>query len=133
MIILDASAAVEWLLGRSAAIAVAARFEDADVAVHAPAHLGVEVTAALRGLVLGRHTTAERAESALSDLASTDITFHDPMPLLPRVWELRDNLTAYDAAYVALAEVLDAPLVTTDARIARASGLRAAIDVVTAH
>lgn len=129
MIVLDASAAVEWLLGRRAAEAVAAHFSDPDVVVHAPSLLGIEVTAALRGLVLGNHTTPARAETALHDLAGTDICLHEPTALLPRAWELRDNLTPYDAVYVALAEVLDATLVTTDARIARAPGLRARVDV----
>lgn len=131
MIVLDASAAVEWLLVRDAAAAVADRFRDPDVTVHAPSLLGVEVAAALRGLVLARHTPHDRAAIALSDLTSADITLHDPTPLLSRAWDLRNNLTAYDAVYVALAEVLDATLVTTDARIARAPGLRTEVDVVT--
>lgn len=133
MIVLDASAAVEWLLVRDGAAAVADRFRDPDVIVHAPSLLGVEVAAALRGLVLGRHTTAARASIALSDLTSADITLHDPTPLLARAWDLRNNLTPYDAVYVALAEVLDATLVTIDARIARAPGLRTEIDVVAAE
>lgn len=130
MIVLDASAAVEWLLRREAAEAVAERFRDPDVTVHAPSLIGVEVAAALRGLVMAGHMTAARASTALADLTSTGIALHDPTPLLPRAWELRDNLTPYEAVYVALAEVLDAALVTCDARIARAPGLRAAVDVV---
>lgn len=130
MIVLDASAAVEWLLARDAAAAVAARWTDPEVSVHAPSLLGVDVTAALRGLTLGGHATSERAELALQDLDAAAIALHDPTPLLPRVWELRANLTTYDAVYVALAEVLDATLVTLDARIARAPGMRAVIDVV---
>lgn len=120
MIVLDASAAVEWLLVRDAAAAVADRFQDPDVTVHAPSLLDVEIAAALRGVVLGHHMPPDRAAIAPSDLSSADITLHDPTPLLPRAWELRNNLTPYDAVYVALAEVLDATLVTTDARIARA-------------
>lgn len=130
MIVLDASAAIEWLLVRGSGAAVADRFRDPEVAVHAPSLLGVEVAAALRGLVLGRHTTPDRAAAALSDLTSSDITLHDPTPLLRRAWDLRNSLTPYDAVYVALAEVLDATLVTTDARIARAQGLRTEVDVV---
>jgi predicted nucleic acid-binding protein len=133
VIVLDASAAVEWLLGRVAATSVADRFRNPDVTVHAPSLLGVEVAAALRGLVLARHMSAARASVALTDLTSADIALHDPTPLLARAWELRSDLTPYDAVYVALAEVLDAVLVTTDARIARAPGLRAEIDVVTAR
>ena len=133
MIVLDASAAVEWLLVRDAAAAVADRFTDPEITVHAPSLLGVEVAAALRGLVLARHTTAERASIALNDLTSADVTLHDPTPLLPRAWELRGNLTPYDAVYVALAEVLDATLVTTDARLGKAPGIRAVVDVVAAR
>lgn len=130
MIVLDASAAVEWLLVRDGAAAIADRFSDSDVTVHAASLLGVEVAAALRGLVRARHTTAARASTALGDLTSADIALHDPTPLLPRAWELRDNLTPYEAVYVALAEVLDATLVTTDARIAKAPGLHARVDVI---
>ena len=127
---LDASAAVEWLLVRAGAPSVADHLRDPDVQVHAPSLLGVEVTAALRGLVLGGHASPERATLALSDLASADIAQHDPSPLLPRAWELRGDLTPYDAVYVAIAEVLEASLVTADARIAGAPGLRARIDVI---
>ncbi len=130
MIVLDASAAVEWLLGRPGAEAVVDRMRDPDIAVHAPAHLGIEVTAALRGLVLGGHTTPARAGLAMSDLFAADITVHEATPFLARAWELRDNLTPYDAVYVALAEVLGATLVTADARLARAPGLCAGIEVV---
>lgn len=130
MIVLDASAAVEWLLARGAAKAVADRFRDPDITVHAPSLLGVDVAAALRGLVMAQHTTSERASIALSDLTSADVALYDPTPHLPRAWELRNNLTPNDAVYVALAETLGATLVTTDARIARAPGLRAEVDVV---
>lgn len=132
MIVLDASAAVEWLLVRDGAAAVADRFRDLDVTVHAPSLIGVEVTAALRDLVIGRHMSAARASAALGDLTSADIALHDPTPLLARAWELRANLTPYDAVYVALAEALGASLVTTDARLARAPGLHVEIDVVAA-
>lgn len=131
MIVLDASAAIEWLLVRDLGAAVTTRFKNPDVAVHAPSLIGIEVTAALRGLVLGGHTRPERASLALADLTASDISLHDPTPLLPRAWEMRENLTVYDAVSVALAEVLDATLVTADARIAKAPGLRAEIDVVT--
>ncbi|WP_340540696.1 type II toxin-antitoxin system VapC family toxin [Nocardioides sp. GXZ039] len=77
------------------------------MSVHAPSLLGVEVTAALRGLALGGHATPERAELALRDLDAAAIARHDPTPLLPRVWELRADLTPYDAAYVALADPPD--------------------------
>lgn len=130
MIVLDASAAVEWPLGRPAAPAVAQRVSGDEVTVHAPALLGIEVAGALRGLVRGGHATPEMAGAALADLISADIALYDPTPLLPRVWSWRDNLTPYDAVYVALAEVLGATLVTLDARIARAPGHDALVDVI---
>jgi predicted nucleic acid-binding protein len=71
----------------------------------------------------------DRAADATSDLAALAVTRYGHMPLLERVWELRMSLSAYDAAYVALAEVLEAPLVTTDAALARAPGIRARIEV----
>jgi len=132
MIVLDASAAVEWLLGRPGAAQVSAQIADPDVSIHAPAILGVEVASALRGLSLGHHLSADRGALALADLAAADVDLHDPTPLLPRAWQLRHNLSAYDAAYVALAEVLGATLVTADARIARASGVDCRVVVVTA-
>ena len=118
MIVLDSSAAVEWLLGRPAAPLIAERFRDPEVAIHAPSLLGVEVASALRGLVLGRHMSPDRGALALSDLEAADITMHDPMPLLQRAWALRANLSSYDAVYVALAESLGVPLVTLDHRLA---------------
>ncbi len=130
MIVLDSSAAVEWLLVRPGSTAVVQRITDPDVSVHAPSLLGVEVAAALRGLVLGKHASPTRAALALSDLLAADIAMYDPAPLLARAWTLRDNLTPYDAVYVALAEVLDATLVTADARISRAPGVKARVDVI---
>lgn len=130
MIVLDSSAAVEWLLGRAGSSLVAAHLADPEVAVHAPFLLGVEVTSSLRRLVLDGHMSPSRGAIAIADLSATDITLHDPTPLLPRAWELRANLSAYDAVYVALAEALDATLVTGDARIARAPGTAVAVNVI---
>lgn len=130
MIVLDASATVEWLLGRQGASHVADLIADPDVSLHAPSYLAVEVMSALRGLTAGGHASAERAEVALKDLAATGIETHDPAPLISRAWQLRHNLSAYDAVYVALAEVLDATLVTRDARISKAPGLLAPVIVV---
>jgi predicted nucleic acid-binding protein len=79
----------------------------------------------LRGQIV-----AERGELALASLAALDVERHDHHPLLSRIWALRSNLTAYDASYVALAEALDAPLLTRDGRLATASGHTARIVVV---
>lgn len=132
MIVLDASAAVEWLLGRAGAADVRRHLQDPGTTVHAPALLGVEVASALRGLVLAGKVGADRARAALADLVDLGVETYDPTDLLPRVWDLRDNVTAYDAAYLALAEVLEAPLVTADARLAGVPGVRAEVEVVAA-
>jgi predicted nucleic acid-binding protein len=90
----------------------------------APALLDVEVAAALRGRVLGGRLSVVVAGAALRDLADLPIRRFDAVPLLPRIWELRGNLTAYDAAYVALAEMFAAELVTADERLVKSSGPR---------
>lgn len=95
----------------------------------APELLDVEVLAAIRGLVR-TGLPVPRATAAVTDLASLPIRRLPHRPLLARIFELRDNLTAYDAAYVALAEVLDVVLLTADARLARAPGPRCAIELL---
>lgn len=130
MIVLDASAAVEWLLRRPAAARLDAMLAAPSVVMHAPAHLPAEVGAALRGLAIGGQMTAARGRQALDDLLAADIELHDPTLLLSRAWELRANFTFYDACYVALAELLDAVLVTTDARLTRAPSLRTQIRLI---
>lgn len=127
MIVLDASAAVEYLLVIRAGERIAARL--ADEAIHAPHLLDIEVTHVLRGYVSRRQISAARGAEALEDLASLRARRYAHTRLLPRIWELRPNLTAYDAAYIALAEALDAPLVTADARVSRAPGHRARVEL----
>jgi predicted nucleic acid-binding protein len=130
VIVLDASAAVEWLLVLPLADAVTARLAPEDQTVHAPHLLAVEVAQVVRRYVAAGDLNPERAGEALADLADLDVIHHPHEPLLPTIWRLRANLTAYDAAYVAVALALDAPLVTLDARIAGAPGHGATIDVV---
>jgi predicted nucleic acid-binding protein len=91
--------------------------------------MDVEVTQVLRRFVARGEIEPERARQALEDLADLPLQRYAHDVLLPRVWELRQNLTAYDAVYVALAEVLDAPLLTRDARILRAPGHGARVEV----
>lgn len=129
MIVLDASAAVEWLLGLPRAEAVAARLADAST-VHAPHLLGVEVAQVVRRYVRSGDVRAARGAEALADLVDVDVALHPHEPLLPVVWRLRSNFSAYDAVYVALAQVLDAPLVTLDARLAAAPGHGGVVDLV---
>ena len=101
-----------------------------DEDIHVPHLLRVEVTQVIRRLVHAGDVSAERGGFALEDLVDLDAVRHAHEPLLPLVWDLRANLTAYDATYVALSLVLDAPLVTSDAKLARAPGLGAEIILV---
>ena len=130
MIVLDASAMIELLLNTEGGRVVARRIADPDESLHAPHLLSVEVTQVLRRYVAGRSITQEIAVEALNDLAELDIARYDHEPLLPRVWGLRDNITAYDAVYVALAEVLGAPLLTFDRRLAAVTGHGARVEWV---
>jgi predicted nucleic acid-binding protein len=82
----------------------------------------IEVVHACRRMLRAGDLTTTAAERAIAELALLDLTAHDHLPLMTRVWQLRDRCTAYDAAYVALAERLGRPLLTTDARLTRAIG-----------
>lgn len=123
-VVIDASALAEYLVGSVAGEAAAAIL-GRDRAIHLPHLAVVETASVLRGWFLGGHLHAERARAALTDLAEFPGTRWPAEPLLARVWELRDNLSAYDATYVALAEALDATLLTADVRLARALENRA--------
>lgn len=131
MIVLDASAAIEILRRSEPGWALLARLHDPAETLHAPHLLTVEVAQVLRRLSAHGSVSQRRAEEAIEDLAALDIARYDHEPLLPRMWDLCDNLTAYDAAYVALAEVLDAPLITRDERLANAPGHDARVELLT--
>lgn len=129
MIVVDASVVIEILL----ATALGRRFESE---LHArtkswnvPHLLETEVLQVLRRLVLARQVDAERAAVAVQDLGNLDLVHHAHRDLSSRVWELRHNLTAYDATYLALAEALGATLVTADRGFARVPDRRAAVEV----
>lgn len=130
MIVVDASTLVEVLLGSGRAGAARAALGRPGCALHAPHLLDVEVAQALRRYVSIGQVETTRAESALRDMSRLPLRRHAHGFLLPRAWELRNNLTAYDAIYVALAEALDATLLTSDARLAAAPGVRARIELV---
>ena len=130
MTVLDASALVELLVGTEAGRSIADRIADPALALHVPHLVDVEVAQALRRYVRERALDAESAYAALEDLRSLDLERHSHEPLLERVWALRDNLTAYDAVYVALAEALDCTLLTCDGRLARAPGLSRRVTLV---
>lgn len=125
MIVLDASAALSSLLN-----AGPARQALADEQLHAPHLIDSEVASGLRRHVGTRRIAAEAGWAALGAWRRLGLTRYAVHGLLDRVWELRENLSAYDAGYVALAESLDCSLVTADARLSRAPNLRCTITVV---
>jgi len=126
---MDASAVVEWLLHSSAGFRIEKRVYAGRESLHAPHVLDLEVAQTFRRLAREQVISSERASEALGDLLLLRILRHPHSSLLPRIWHLRQNLTAYDAAYVALAENLDAVLLTRDTRLAAASGHRARVEV----
>lgn len=128
MIVLDTSAVLEALVAADPDEELVGRLGD-DGDLHAPHLIDVEALHALRGLVLGGRLSADRAGDARSDLAELRIVRYGHEPLTDRIWELGENLTAYDAAFVALAELLEAPLVTCDARLADAAGHAAEVEL----
>ncbi len=129
MIVLDASVVIELVLGTEDGREVARRISDPALTLHVPHLLDVEVAQVVRRYVLAGQISAERGASAVEALTALDLERHPHEPLLPRIWALRANLTAYDAAYVALAEILDAPLLTRDRRLAAAPGHAAEVIV----
>jgi predicted nucleic acid-binding protein len=130
MIVLDASAVVELLLGGERAEAVLPWFDAEEGSLHAPGLLDVEVLQALRRLVASGIMKPSRGRASMEILQELPVTRHLETALLPRLWQLRENLSAYDAAYVALAEALGCPLLTFDAVLARAPGLTAPIELL---
>jgi predicted nucleic acid-binding protein len=128
VIVLDASAAFEWLLETPTGSRVDERI--LSESLHAPHLIDVEVAQVLRRYAALGVVTASRARGALQDLIDLRLVRYPHDFLLPRIWELRENFTAYDAAYVALAETLDAPLVTCDRKIASASLHHARVEVI---
>lgn len=128
MIVLDASAIVEVLLNSDLGNRIDRRWTDMGEA-QAPHLAGVEVLSVLRRLSAIGKISTERGKRAVSRLATLPVERRAHEPLLGRVWELRHNLSAYDATYVALAEALGAPLITCDARLAAAPGNRAWIEL----
>lgn len=121
MIVVDAAAVVDALTLVAASDAL--REELAHEELHAPSLLDFEVVSGLRGLTLGGHLSVARAQDALADFDALPIhRWASASALRQRVFGLRGNLSAYDAAYIALAEALQCPLLTRDVRLARASG-----------
>ena len=129
MIVLDASAAVDWLLQTPAGHRIEKRIYSSNQTLHAPHLLDLEVTQVLRRLARQGVVPVHRADEAVRDLLDLRIQRYAHFVLLPRIWQLRNNLSAYDAAYIVLAEKLGAALVTRDARLASASGCATKVEL----
>jgi len=127
LVVLDASAAVEVLLHSGTGADVRRRIAGHEL--HAPHLVEIEVAETLRRAVRRGALSSDRGREALDDFAELAIVPYRLGALRERVWELGANVTAYDAVYVALAEALDAPLVTCDGRLSRAPGLRARVEL----
>lgn len=135
-VVLDASVVVELVLGTRVGARVRQRLHDPGISLHGPELLDLEVLNVLRRYVQAGRIAADRAEPAVRRLNELDLRRYRHGPMLPRIWSWRANLSAYDATYVTLAEVLGGPLLTTDARLSRAPGLPVPVelfDARTAH
>jgi predicted nucleic acid-binding protein len=131
MIVVDASALLEFLLQTPVGSRVEARlFRAGDEELHAPHLVDVEVVQALRRLVRTDEVSSGRAGEAIEDLIELDLHRHAHLDLVTRAWKLRRNISACDAVYVALAEALDAPIVTCDAPLGKAPGHRAKVELI---
>jgi len=130
VIVVDASAVIEVVLRTRAAAAVEHRVHNIRETLHAPHLIDIEVAHVIRRATANGEIAADRGRAALEDLADFPMRRYPHVSLLPRIWELRHNLTAYDAVYVALAEAFDAPLITRDGRLAASSGHRARIELL---
>ncbi len=127
MIVVDASAVLDVISGDPFSVSLLQRV--AGQPWHAPHLIDLEVLHALRRLAMHHPSKAELAETTRAEFLALTITRYSHVGLRDRIWELRSVMTAYDAAYIALAEALDAPLVTTDARLGRAPGSRCVVEV----
>lgn len=130
MIVVDASVVIEVLLNTSVGVQLAERLFDPGETLHAPHLLDIEVAQVLRRYERTQELDAARGLHALEDLVDFPLTRYPHDLFLLRIWELRHSVTAYDAAYVALAEALEAPLVTCDATLASAPGHHAQIELI---
>lgn len=128
MIVLDASAAIDWLLQTPSGQRIDHRIFSRNESLHAPHLIDLEVAQVLRRLVREGAISAHRANQAIGDLLDLRLTRYPHVVLLPRIWLLRQNLSAYDAAYIVLAEKLGATLLTRDRGLASA-GHKASVEV----
>jgi predicted nucleic acid-binding protein len=131
LIVVDASVLANALADDTADGRIARRRLTSGGELVAPDLVDVETVSVLRRRWLAGDVTARRFSAAIEDLEDISLTRFPTLPLMRRAYELRANVTAYDAAYVALAEQLDCVLVTADARLAKAPGVRCLVDLVT--
>jgi predicted nucleic acid-binding protein len=130
VIVVDASTLVEVLLRARDAQAIEDRLFENGQTLHAPHLIDVEVAHAIRRYAISGQIEGDRGRAALAILAALPLNRYPHSFLLPRLWDLRNNLTAYDAVYIALAETLQVPLITRDRRLAGAGSHRARIELV---
>jgi predicted nucleic acid-binding protein len=128
--VVDASAMVEVLLNRPSGERLARRLRDPDETLHAPHLIDLEVAQTLRRYQAVGEMSPQRARQALLAFVQMPLERHPHWPFLDRIWELRRNITAYDAAYIALAEALGVPLLTCDRALASAPGHRAVVELI---
>ncbi|MEZ5659405.1 MAG: type II toxin-antitoxin system VapC family toxin [Burkholderiaceae bacterium] len=130
MIVIDASALLEMLLQGPLAGQVAARVSGHVRALHVPHLVDLEICQVLRRFALRNEISVARATQALADFHQLALVRHPHFPLLQAIWSMRENATAYDASYLALAEALDATLLTCDRGLASVPGYRDRVDLV---
>jgi len=131
MIVLDASAALELLLRAGDHPGLVNRVLESGETIAAPHILDLEVAQVLRRFLIAGELTAARAREAIEDHLALGIARYPHDGLLERIWQLRANCTAYDAAYIALAEAIDAAVITCDRRLAAVPGIRTTVEVIT--
>jgi len=128
--VLDASATIDWLLRTEVGQRIEERIYARDESLHAPYLLDLEVMQVLRRMVYRREIPDWRGDEAVVDFLRLRVMLYPHRTLLRRIWQMRHNFSAYDAAYVALAEQLGATLITLDTRLAAASGHQASIEIL---
>jgi predicted nucleic acid-binding protein len=132
VIVVDTSAVVEVLLRTDKAAQIEERLLHAEETLHVPHLLDLEVAQVLRRYCASGEIGPERGQEAIDDFSDFPVIRYPHHLFLPRIWQLRNNMTAYDAAYVALAEALAVALITCDARLASSPGHSAEIELMTA-
>jgi predicted nucleic acid-binding protein len=129
VIVVDSSVILEVLLRTKSSQTIEKKIFSRGQTLHAPHLIDIEIAQVIRRYTSAGEITPERGSQAIEDLMDFRISRYSHDILLPRIWDLRKNMTAYDAAYVALAEIMDSPLLTRDAKLARSPGSNAKIQL----